>query len=772
MPDDYEFNEESGTLTVNLLGFLYGASIEDYEEVMSRVLNYILKEKTVNSVILLKEREYEYGPDQTKMLVEIAELIEDIVKSNLIFQLDTEKYRRQNPHASRIVQEWTARAQYIVSLIKKDPIGAYVETLREIRHVNIGRKNAQPTLRDVYGDYVVKILEVIKERFEKTELIKRSIATDQLAGYRLGDRSIYRDLFMPSVRPNFMLTRYMVTPPEKSRVIDRYTIEGTDIEVQILRAPGEIHNIYHIVPPEFKLSEAHYTVLDAARRQMISHQPKSVEFVKTEDRKYIYNIGEQLIRDIALRTRPPVPLSAEVLEKLATILTRYTAGLGVLELLLLDPKIQDIYINSPVERLSIFIKHQDFEECKTNLIPTREDAEAWATRLRIYSGRPLDEANPILDTEMTIPGARARFAVITRTLSPEGLGFAIRRHRDKPWTLPLFIRSNMLDSLTAGLLSFLMDNNVGLLVAGGRGSGKTSLLGSLISEMLPKTRIVTLEDTLELPVSQYRQLGYNIESLKSRSVITQIETEISPDAALRTALRLGDSALIIGEIRSLEAKVLWEAMRIGALSNVVAGTIHADSAYGVFDRVVNDLGVPPTSFKATDIVCVCRNLKTAGGLKTFKRLIGVTEVRKHWDKDPLKEGGFVDLITHGFEKKTQKDVWKPSDTLVNGESEILERIANSVREWSGDWEGVWENIQLRSKIKQTMVDTSLKIDKDPTKPDHLEIDWVNKSNIQFHIISEKVAEETSKLDSKRIYAEWLEWYKNEITGKPITIKRK
>src|SRR3989338_8593492 len=128
--------------------------------------------------------------------------------------------------------------------------------------------------------------------------------------------------------------------------------------------------------------------------------------------------------------------------------------------------------------------------------------------------------------------------------------------------------------------------------------------------MLPKVRQIVIEDTLELPVNQLRDLAYNIESLKSRSVITRVETEISPDEALRTALRLGDSSLIIGEIRSLEAKVLWEAMRIGALSSVVAGTIHADSAYGVFDRVVNDLGVPPTSFKATDIVCICRNLKT------------------------------------------------------------------------------------------------------------------------------------------------------------------
>src|SRR3989338_2982406 len=158
--------------------------------------------------------------------------------------------------------------------------------------------------------------------------------------------------------------------------------------------------------------------------------------------------------------------------------------------------------------------------------------------------------------------------------------------------------------------------------------------------MLPKVRQIVIEDTLELPVNQLRDLAYNIESMKSRSVITRVETEMSADEALRTALRLGDSSLIIGEIRSLEAKVLWEAMRIGALSNVVAGTIHGESAYGVYDRVVNDLGVPNTSFKATDIVVICRRVLSADGLHTFRRIVGVTEVRKHWDTNPLKEGGF------------------------------------------------------------------------------------------------------------------------------------
>ena len=60
------------------------------------------------------------------------------------------------------------------------------------------------------------------------------------------------------------------------------------------------------------------------------------------------------------------------------------------------------------------------------------------------------------------------------------------------------------------------------------------------------------------------------------------------------------------------------------------GTVHGDSAYSVWDRVVNDLGVPNTSFKATDIVIVARPIRFAGSLKRNRRVVQITEVKKHW----------------------------------------------------------------------------------------------------------------------------------------------
>src|SRR3989338_4176122 len=84
----------------------------------------------------------------------------------------------------------------------------------------------------------------------------------------------------------------------------------------------------------------------------------------------------------------------------------------------------------------------------------RDLAESKKTKLRMISGRPLDEANPILDTDLSLGNIRSRMAVIQQPLSPSGLAYAVRRHRDKPWTLPLFIKNKMINSFTAGLLSF------------------------------------------------------------------------------------------------------------------------------------------------------------------------------------------------------------------------------------------------------------------------------------------------------------------------------
>jgi len=222
---------------------------------------------------------------------------------------------------------------------------------------------------------------------------------------------------------------------------------------------------------------------------------------------------------------------------------------------------------------------------------------------------------------------------------------------------------------------------------------------------------------------------------------------------------MGDSCLIVGEVRSTEASALYEAMRVGALANVVAGTIHGDSPYGVYDRVVNDLKVPKTSFKATDIIIVANPIKSADGLHRWRRVTQITEVRKHWENDPLLESGFSDLMKYD----PKNDMLEPSKDVINGDSDVLKAIAGNVKEWASDWDAVWGNIMLRANIKKMLLDYSLKL----KKPELLEADFVINANDIFHRLSDKVDEEVGFLDSKKILSGWEEWLKQQVRKKQV-----
>ncbi len=738
---EYEYDEESQKMRISTVGAIFDSSIEDYDVAMAATIDKLLELKRVARIVLAGTREYEYDFSESKMLLEIALAIEKIVNTRII--------TIRNVVIGGCESEAPQRFEFLRNVtndLRYDPVEAYKNLLREIRRVNVRWERTLGAEKNCNAHYLQHALLPIQQILEETKLIQT--ARPVLAEHK--NRSLYRKIFHPTIRPNFIYTRYISLPPANAELVERYSIEDTDVE--IYKMPGKIRMLYHIIPPEFKLSEMQYILLDTARRYLGRHEPRDIELSEPERvRENIYRIGIDMLRDLSIEN--DYNIGEEEVSKLANILSRYTAGLGILDLVLKDENVQDIAINSPIGQQPMYIFHGTHQECETNVVPSREDGESWATRFRLLSGRPLDEANPVLDTELYVPGGRARVAAITRTLSPEGLAFAFRRHRDKPWTFPLFIKNRMIDPFSAGLMWFLIDGARTLLIAGTRSSGKSSFLGACMVQIMPKIRIVTLEDTLEIPVPQLRDIGYNIERLKSRSVITNVETELPAEEGLRAALRLGDSALIVGEVRSKEALALYEAMRIGALANVVAGTIHGDSAYGVFDRVVNDLGVPPTSFKATDIVLIANMLKSADGLRSFRRVVEITEVRKHWKSDPAAEGGFENLM----EYSAKDDVLKPTKTLLTGESVILNDIAERVREWRGNWDAIWGNIKLRGKIMQTLVDFAEK----KNNPDIIEAQSIMESNSMFHLIGGDVKEETGALDNDMIYERWQQWIKRK-----------
>ena len=739
---------EETILLIDLEEYQHTPSLEDDPACMSRTIDILSEVGAVTKIVYAQKRNYEYDFDQTQMLQEIAKLYAQITKKR-----DVLSYGNilADPKCTRWAAQWYSDIQNITAdLLKRDPLGAYVELRRMARDERI-RIDKNPD-QAYYGcaRKFLAVLQYLMSLLEKTKLL--DAAKDFLSGYKLDERSVYRRIFLPDIRPDFMFTKLMATFPPDGEEIDNYDIDK-NTEVTIFKLADNVQYLYHLTPPEFRLGEEKYEILDTARKIMAEHKPTRQEFINPERmRQVFFNIGSDMIGELVDYRN--LKMSSAEIDELTNILVRYTVGFGLIEVLLQDEKVQDITINSPMGETPIFIVHQDYADWSTNMVPTMPESESWASKLRLISGRPLDEANPILDTELTIPGANARIAVVSPPLNPTGLAFAFRRHRDKPWTLPLFIKNKMLNPLAAGILSFLIDGSRTLLIAGTRSAGKTSVLGAVLVELMRKYRVITIEDTLELPTNSLRKLGYNIQSMKVAAALTKGTSEVPADEGIRTTLRMGDSALIIGEIRSKEALALYEAMRIGALANVVAGTIHGDSPYGVFDRVVNDLGVPRTSFKATDVVVVANPIRSADGLHRWRRITQITEVRKHWEQDPLVEKGFVDLMKYD----SKKDELLTSEELINGDSEILKEIAGNVKEWAGNWDSVWDNILLRAKTKETLVQFAEKTN----NPDLIEAEFVIQCNDQFHKISESVREDIGTLESKRIFFEWDEWLRRHV----------
>ena len=742
----YEVVREGGedVMYINCNPCNHFPSLEDDPLCMLRTIDKLASEQKVSRLVFNQRKNYIYDYNQTQILLEIANLYSHLTKQKNILGIEFvgsgAGLRRSNIH------------YLIFNLLRSDPIGSYVGAIRFLREGKIVYKRIVDKVEKEDQSRYLSTLNEIIDLLGKTKLINQ--VKNEIAGYEIGDRTLYKSVFRALITPDFMFTRLMARIPLNGEELDAYQVGES--EVKIFRLPGKIKNYYHITPPEFKISEDKQELLNLARNVLAEHKPREEEFLDPERmRTTFFNIGRDLLIELAEAKGYTIPYNE--IEELAKILVRHTVGFGIMEVLLQDEKVQDVTINGPIGQTSIFITHQDYEDCVTNVIPSQDDADGWATKFRLLSGRPLDEANPVLDTELILPGSRNRVAIVQAPLNPWGIAYAFRRHRDKPWTLPLFIKNRMINSLAAGLISFLIDGARTMIIAGTRSSGKTSFLGSCMVDIMRRYRIITIEDTLELPTEALRGFGYNIQPMKVRSALATGGTEIAADEGIRTSLRLGDSSLIVGEVRSTEARALYEAMRIGALANVVAGTIHGDSPYGVFDRVVNDLEVPKTSFKATDIIIICNPIKSPDGMHKWRRVMQITEVRKHWQNDPLHEKGFVDLMKYNPET----DELEPTDDLINGESEILKNIAGNVKEWAGNWDAIWDNIMLRASIRKKLVEYA----ENNKMFDLLEAEFVISGNDQFHRISETVREDAGEMDSKKILFEWEEWLKREISKK-------
>jgi type IV secretory pathway ATPase VirB11/archaellum biosynthesis ATPase/intein/homing endonuclease len=512
-PGGYEVIREGteDVMRINYEQAPYSPSIEENPMIMMDAIDKIAENPSISRIIFMQRRFYEYPYEQTQMLVEIANLYSYLIKSKKVLSPDSlgASYESQGMLAER----YAVIHSIVFELLRSDPLGAYVELKRVMRAEQAKQEATTDLNQRNSRDIFLNLLNAILKMFEELKLVKA--ASGYLAGYSLGDRSVYKIFFRAVIAPDFMFTRVMANPPMGGEEMEVYSVDK-DTSITVFRVNDDIKFLYHMTPPEFTISEDKYTLVDLAKTVLSEHQPKEEQFLDPHKLRATFsNIGKDLLRELAEAQN--IELTMKDIKLMTEILIRHTIGFGFIELILKDQRVQDVQVNSPNGEVPIFVLHETFGNCTSNLIPARTDTDSWASKFRLLSGRPLDEANPILDTELHLPDSRSRVSMITKPLNPHGLAFSFRRHRDDPWTIPLFMKNRMVNPLASGLLSFLIDGTRTMLIAGTRSSGKTSLLGACMIEIMRKSRIITVEDSVtgdtEL-VSFRKDAGYDISTFE------------------------------------------------------------------------------------------------------------------------------------------------------------------------------------------------------------------------------------------------------------------
>ncbi|MDI6643329.1 MAG: type II/IV secretion system ATPase subunit [Candidatus Hodarchaeaceae archaeon] len=694
-----------------------GASVEKSIDCMHGVLEALIADPDVDVIVLAEVYEHEYSGSGLEALKEIAEILKEN-RCWALAHLTPDDCRRCE--AAR-----KGQLEQALDALSHDPASG-LRKLREFSHEMTSRsKRGAKKCKACRAEFLKDTLEPIIISLERSTLLRGGKG-----------REGYAEILQPLARPCFLTSRLRMEPPSGCELIDAYEVGGS--EVRIYRLTEQLQNLYFLIPPEYHLPHDHVQLLQRARQLMLEHIP-ALDPNPLRAREQIKRLNEDLMAKLVVGDR--LQISRQEVTWLAEHLARFTAGFGLLEALLADTRVQDIYVDAPVGKTPVHICHRDHDECLTNIFLTPDDAESLISRFRAISGRPFSEADPVLDLNLK----DVRVAAIGHPLSPAGLAFALRRHKPTPWTLPQFIHAKFLTPYAAGLLSLLVDAQASLLVTGSRGAGKTSLLGALMLELLPKFRIITIEDTRELPIEQFCDLGFKVQALQVQSAISGTAAELGADDALRAALRLGESVLVVGEVRGEEAKTLYEAMRVGAAGNSVMGTIHGATARDVFERVVYDLGIPPSSFKATDAIIVAAPIRLRGSAARVRRLVQITEVRKGWRKDPAAEEGFENLMYYD----RAADELRPTRVLHTQRSELIASIA---RKWGTTPREVMGNLEFRAKIHEALVDAAKQLN----KPEMLEADFVVRSNLAWHALFEEQLRH-GRVNYPKLFRGWRAW---------------
>jgi len=303
---------------------------------------------------------------------------------------------------------------------------------------------------------------------------------------------------------------------------------------------------------------------------------------------------------------------------LEKVLVDELLGFGPLEELLSDPDVSDIMVNGP---------NQTYIEKKGRLqlaqIHFRDEEHLFQIAQRIVNqvGRRVDQTTPLADARLP-DGSRVN--VIVPPLSLRGTAISIRKFSAKPITLDMMAKGGSMSEKMATALKIAGACRFNIVISGGTGSGKTTMLNALSKMIDPGERVLTIEDAAELRLQQPHWLP-----LETRPANLEGQGQITIGDLVKNALRMRPDRIILGEIRGAECFDLLAAMNTGHDGSMC--TLHSNSPRECLGRMENmilmgDIKIPKEAISkqiadSVDLIVQVKRLRDGS-----RRVTNITEV--------------------------------------------------------------------------------------------------------------------------------------------------
>ena len=340
--------------------------------------------------------------------------------------------------------------------------------------------------------------------------------------------------------------------------------------------------------PQFEKAEENEKALEAqeAREKSrtdlkVSLHQKLLDLINLDvldkmDRAHIAKELRPIVKDLLSKERKA--LSQQETDLLLEELLDEVLGLGPLEPLIKDPTISDILVNTSRQ---VFIeRHGKLEKAGTQF---KDDSHLVRIIQKIVNavGRRVDESQPWVDARLE-DGSRVN--ALLPPCAVDGPLLSIRKFSKMPYTIERLIENGSINEEIAKILYVIIRSRLNVLISGGTGTGKTTMLNAMSSLISNKERIVTIEDTAELQLQQE-----HIGRMETRHANTEGAGEVSQGDLLRNSLRMRPDRIIVGEVRGAEVLDMLQAMNTGHDGSMT--TIHANSPRDALTRLEHMVGM-------------------------------------------------------------------------------------------------------------------------------------------------------------------------------------